>query len=131
VSGVRIVLSSSAEATPEAIAPLRHSTVAAFQAAGGDPSLSDDLALAVTEACANSVRHAYPMPGDGGMTVDAWIEDELFVVQVRDHGRLLDAETRESREGLGVALMEQVAETDIVPRASGGTEARLAFPLPQ
>ena len=63
------------------------------------------------------------------MTVDAWIEDELFVVQVRDHGRLLDAETRESREGLGVALMEQVAEADIVPRASGGTEARLAFRL--
>ena len=126
---VRIVLSSSAEATPEAIAPLRHATVAAFHAAGGDPSLSDDLALAVSEACANSVRHAYPMAGDGRMTVDTWVEDDLFVVQVRDHGALLDAETREAREGLGVDLMHQVADTDVVPRASGGTEVRLAFPL--
>jgi hypothetical protein len=28
----------------------------------------------------------------------------LFVVQVRDHGALLDAETREAGEGLGVDL---------------------------
>jgi two-component sensor histidine kinase len=65
------------------------------------------------------------------MTVDSWIEDELFIVQVRDHGRLLDAETHEAREGLGVTLMQQVADADIVPRASGGTEVRLAFPLPR
>jgi hypothetical protein len=42
---------------------------------------------------------------------------------------LLDAETREAREGLGVDLMNQVADTDIVPRASGGTEVRLASPI--
>jgi two-component sensor histidine kinase len=116
------------QATAESIAALRHATVAAFEAAGGDPSSSGDVALAVTEACANAVRHAYPS-GDGRMTVDSWVEDDLFIIQVRDQGHLLDAETREAREGLGVTLMQKVAEADIVPRASGGTEVRLAFPL--
>jgi anti-sigma regulatory factor (Ser/Thr protein kinase) len=127
--GMDVVFSSRADTTPQAIAPLRHAMVAAFQAAGGDPSRSDDVALAVTEACANAVRDAYPTGGDARMTVDTWIEDELFVVQIRDHGCLLDAETQEAREGLGVRLMQEVAETDITPRASGGTEVRLAFPL--
>jgi anti-sigma regulatory factor (Ser/Thr protein kinase) len=126
---VRIVLSSNVQATPEAIAPVRHATVAAFRAAGGDASHSEAVALAVTEACANAVRQAYPTLGDARLTVDSWIEDDLFVVQIRDHGHLLDAETHEAREGLGVRLMQEVADTDIMPRASGGTEVRLAFPL--
>jgi anti-sigma regulatory factor (Ser/Thr protein kinase) len=129
VGGVDAVLSSIVEATPESLAPLRHATVSAFLAAGGDASVSDDVALGVDEACANAVRHAYPTPGEGQIRLDAWIEDDLFVVQVRDRGHLLDAETREAREGLGVELMQQVADADVVPRFSGGTEVRLAFPL--
>lgn len=130
-NGVDAVLSSTVQATPEALAPLRHATVLAFLAAGGDASVSDDVALAVDEACANAVRHAYPTLGEGQIRLDAWVEGELFVVQIRDHGALLDAETREAREGLGVDLMHQVADADVVPRASGGTEVRLAFPLSQ
>jgi anti-sigma regulatory factor (Ser/Thr protein kinase) len=126
---VDAVLSSTVQATPEALAPLRHATVSAFLAAGGEASQADDVALAVDEACANAVRHAYPTLGEGQIRLDAWVEDDLFIVQVRDHGALLDAETREAREGLGVDLMNQVADTDIVPRASGGTEVRLAFPI--
>jgi anti-sigma regulatory factor (Ser/Thr protein kinase) len=116
------------DATPEALAPARHATVEAFVAAGGDRSESDSVALAVTEACANAVRHAYPS-GHGQILLDTWVEDELFVVQVRDRGVLLDAETRVARDGLGVQLMREVAEADVVPRMSGGTEVRLAFPL--
>jgi histidine kinase-like protein len=66
--GMDVVFSSRADTTPQAIAPLRHAMVAAFQAAGGDPSRSDDVALAVTEACANAVRDAYPTGGDARMT---------------------------------------------------------------
>jgi anti-sigma regulatory factor (Ser/Thr protein kinase) len=126
---VDAVLSSTVQATPEALGPLRHATVAAFLAAGGEAVQSDDVALAVDEACANAVRHAYPTLGEGQIRLDAWVEEGLFVVQVRDHGALLDAETREAREGLGVELMHQVADADVLLRASGGTEVRLAFPL--
>jgi hypothetical protein len=110
--GVRIVLSSSAAAPPEALAPLRHATVAAFHAAGGDP-VCDDLALAVTGACANSVRHG--AAHRWRRTYDRRCMDRgwAYRLQVRDHGRLLDAETHESREGLAVCLMQRVAETDM------------------
>jgi anti-sigma regulatory factor (Ser/Thr protein kinase) len=126
--GVNAVLSSIVQATPEALAPLRHATVSAFLAAGGDGSGSDDVALGVDEACANAV-HAYPVPGDGQIRLDAWVEEGLFVVQIRDHGLLLDAETREAPESLGIHVMHQVADADLASRASGGTEVRLAFPL--
>lgn len=121
-------LTTVLDATPAALAPLRHASVEAFLAAGGDPAGSGAVALAVTEACANAVRHAYPS-GRGEIRLDTWVEGGLFVIQVRDRGILLDAETRVAREGLGVHLMHEVADTDIVPRMSGGTEVRLAFPL--
>lgn len=121
-------LSTVLDATPAALAPLRHLTVEAFEAAGGDHAEAGSVALAVTEACANAVRHSYPC-GHGQIQLDTWTEEDLFVVQVRDRGLLLDAETRVAREGLGVHLMRELADADIVPRMSGGTEVRLAFPL--
>lgn len=121
-------LTTVLDATPEALARLRHLTVEAFLAAGGDPSHSGNVALAVTEAGANAVRHAYPT-GQGEIQVDTWVENNLFVVQVRDRGHLLDAETRVAREGLGTHLIREVADADIVPRMSGGAAVRLAFPL--
>ena len=44
-----------------------------------------DIALAVTEACANVVRHAYP-DGDGEVEVEAALLDGDLVVCVSDAG---------------------------------------------
>ena len=54
-----------------------------------DVDLSDellaDLKLAVTEACGNSVRHAYP-DGDGHVTVAYALDGETFEMVVEDQG---------------------------------------------
>ena len=52
-------------AVAENVAPLRHAVVDLALRAGADDGVRTDLALAVGEACANVVVHAYP-PGDVG-----------------------------------------------------------------
>ncbi len=46
-----------------------------------------DLKLAVTEACGNVVRHAYPGPGDEGpVCVTIRADDGLIEIRVEDEG---------------------------------------------
>ena len=93
-----------------------------------------DLKLALTEACTNSVRHAY---GHGHGTVE--ITYELFpdrlVVEVVDEGAgfeppvnagaRLDGEEELSEGGLGIAIIEALAdELEISERAEGGSSLR-------
>ena len=92
----------------------------------------NDLKLAVTEACTNSVRHAY---GGNGGTVDIVYElhDDRLVVEVSDDGGGFDpSEVEEAGEltegGLGIAIIRAVAdELEIGARASGqGSRLRFA-----
>jgi anti-sigma regulatory factor (Ser/Thr protein kinase) len=123
------VLEQNVPAVPASIERLRRAAVAAYEDGGGDPALAADVALGVTEAAANAIRHAYPDRVDGRITVRAWFEDGLFVVQVLDRGVGIDAPTRSPGARLGVALIEQLADAQFALRECGGTEARLAFPL--
>ena len=92
-----------------------------------------DLKLALTEACTNSVRHAY---GDSGGTVEIVYElhEDKLVVEVADEGegfeppadpaRVLDEEQL-SEGGLGIAIIEALAdEFEIRERAQGGSSLR-------
>lgn len=108
---------------------LRAEAVAAYTDGGGDPSLASDVALGVTEATANAIRHAYPEREHGLITMRAWFEDGLFIVQVLDRGVGIDTPTRSPGAHLGIALIEQLADAQFAMREGGGTEARLAFPL--
>jgi anti-sigma regulatory factor (Ser/Thr protein kinase) len=123
------VLEQRIPAVPASITVLRHDAVDAFEKGGGNPALSGDVALAVTEACANAIRHAYPNRSDGHLTLRAWFEDSLFVVQVLDRGVGIDAPSQNPGARLGVALLEQLADAQFALREGGGTETRLAFAL--
>jgi serine/threonine-protein kinase RsbW len=92
-----------------------------------------DLKLALTEACTNSVRHAY---GDGGGTVEILYElhDDKLVVEVVDDGdgfkppadriTMLDGDEL-SEGGLGIAIIRALAdEFEIRDRAQGGSSLR-------
>jgi serine/threonine-protein kinase RsbW len=91
-----------------------------------------DLKLALTEACTNSVRHAY---GDGGGTVEILYElhSDKLVVEVADEGegferpagRDLVLEDELSEGGLGIAIIEALAdEFEIRERTQGGSSLR-------
>jgi serine/threonine-protein kinase RsbW len=105
--------------------------IARARAGGVSAEVLGDLKLALTEACTNSVRHAY---ADGGGVVEILYElypDRLEVI-VADEGEGFTrvAATNDvdelSEGGLGIAIIEALAdELDIAPREQGG--ARLRF----
>jgi len=92
-----------------------------------------DLKLALTEACTNSVRHAYGH-GEGTVEIVYELYDDKLVVEVVDEGEgfeppaapgsaLEDEELAEG--GLGIAIIHALAdEFEIRERAQGGSSLR-------
>jgi anti-sigma regulatory factor (Ser/Thr protein kinase) len=72
-------------ATAESLRGLRQIVSARAREAGVSPDRADDLALAVSEVAANSVRY-----GGGGGCLRLWQDGETFVCEVRDHGHIED-----------------------------------------
>ena len=90
-----------------------------------------DLKLAITEACGNSVRHAYP-DGSGDVSVAYSLRPDSLELVVEDQGTGLDpsavnttSDTGES--GMGMAIIRAVVdELEVRPGADGkGTFVRM------
>ena len=90
-----------------------------------------DLKLAITEACGNSVRHAYP-DGSGDVSVAYSLRPDSLELVVEDQGTGLDpgavnttSDTGES--GMGMSIIRAVVdELEVRPGADGkGTFVRM------
>ncbi len=100
----------SVPAVAENVGPLRHAVVELARAGGATDSLQVDLALAVGEACANVVVHAYP-PGDvGSLIVEAEIDGDEIVVIVSDQGSGMIPRPDSPGLGLGLPLIANLAD---------------------
>jgi anti-sigma regulatory factor (Ser/Thr protein kinase) len=110
--------------------------VGAVAALGGaPPGVTADLKLAVTEACTNSVQHAYPggIDGDLRLTVRVSLEPGLLTVDVTDEGAGFDPsrvslvihEGEPPGGGLGLPIIRAVTDTLDVYCLEPGT--RLVF----
>jgi serine/threonine-protein kinase RsbW len=96
-----------------------------------DETLSD-LKLALTEACTNSVRHAYREGREGVVEIVYQLAPDRLVVEVVDDGEgFVPDETGGggngdlSEGGLGIAIIRAVAdEVEIDERESGGSRLR-------
>ena len=90
-----------------------------------------DLKLALTEACTNSVRHAYD-GGEGNVEIVYELHDDRLVVEVSDNGEGFELEEGEpdaagelSEGGLGIAIIRALAdELEITDRNGGGSRLR-------
>ena len=103
----------------------------------GDELLAD-LKLAVTEACGNAVRHAYP-DGTGDVTVAFVVRDDAIEMIVEDQGAGVTAAeishgpvSGPVEGGMGMAIMRTVVdELDVSGGSDGrGTVVRMTKRLP-
>src|SRR5688572_2682984 len=117
-------------AVPENVAALRHAVVELADKHGASEAVQTDLALAVGEACANVVVHAYP-PGDiGPLVVHAEVQrsDEI-VITVIDQGQGMTPRPDSPGLGLGLPLIANLSDRlEIQDGPDGvGTELQMAF----
>lgn len=97
-----------------------------------------DLKLAITEACSNSIRHAYDADaGTNGSSTRAvdkvfvtyQVKPDRLVVEVRDHGKGFDWEGPNEHElpegGLGISIIQAVCDEFEVVRPADGPGAAL------
>ncbi len=114
-------------ASPEAVPLVRRAVAELAGRCGADPTVLDDVKLAVTEACANVVLHAYE--DRGPIQVRAQARERTLLVHVRDWGRGLQQESERRGLGLGLRLIASVCTSLETRDARPGTELRMAFDL--
>jgi serine/threonine-protein kinase RsbW len=90
-----------------------------------------DLKLALTEACTNSVRHAYAN-GEGAVEILFELQFDRLAVEVRDEGpgftppdrRLSDADAELVEGGLGIAIIRALTDEFELVDGAGGSRLR-------
>jgi serine/threonine-protein kinase RsbW len=86
-----------------------------------------DLKLAVTEACSNSVRHAYEDGREGSVEVVYELHSDRVVVEVSDDGTGFTVSEREPQSeealtegGLGISIIRELSdELEVGPGTDG------------
>ena len=122
------VLTREVPAEPSQIARIRRD-VLAFAARNANAELRTDIAIAVSEACANVVMHAYrDDPRPGTLTVEAFYDNSHLVVIVIDEGSGIAPRSDSPGIGLGLSLMRRLAQhVDITDHSPAGTRVLMRF----
>lgn len=123
--GLRITL----PAEDHSLAVLRHVVRGFRDAYGLAPARMDDIVLAVSEAAANSARHAYDDEPPETFTVLARVDGELLHVTVSDHGRGIAPPASIPRPGHGLSLMAHVSLSLEVLSGPAGTTILMSFDI--
>ena len=114
-------------ARPENVAVVRHVLGALSDALGLPVALTEDIRLAVTEACTNVVRHAYP-DDDGAIDVVVRTEGAALEVIVADAGRGMGPSPDTSGPGLGLPLIAALTDSVRVERTThAGSRMTMSF----
>jgi anti-sigma regulatory factor (Ser/Thr protein kinase) len=118
-------------AVPDSVTQVRQAVTEFARRAGASGALLEDMRLAVTEAVANVVVHAYIDEAKPGLVrVEATLGDAEIEVVVGDRGRGMMPRVDSPGLGLGLPLIAQCATSvDTRSTGDGGTELRMSFRL--
>jgi serine/threonine-protein kinase RsbW len=115
------------EAVPASVTEARAAVASYAADTGADPA---DVELAVAEAVANAVLHAYPGGARGTVTLQASLGDDELIILVTDDGAGMRPNPEGGGLGLGLALIGSLTASFTVSEpAVGGTSLRMCFPF--
>ena len=117
-------------AHPRQLAPIRRELrrwLAPLKMTG---EAQEDMVLAVSEAAANSVEHAYPeATGDDTVELIFWTEPDGVCVEIVDHGLWQTPPTEHLARGRGIPLMRLLMDSVLIHYGPDGTSVLLRCPL--
>ncbi|MGH2871918.1 MAG: ATP-binding protein [Solirubrobacteraceae bacterium] len=123
---LRLELASVAES----VALVRSVIRAVARTAGLDRELVDDLRTAISEACNNAVLHAYERT-PGPLIFSLAVRSDAIEAIVRDQGSgIRPASGRNRGLGMGVTLINSLADRAEFESSAIGTEVRMLFKRP-
>lgn len=114
-------------ARPAELRGIRRAVESWARRAGLAADLVVDLQLALGEAVANGVEHAYA-DADGTVEVELELCGSGVAVRVADHGRWRPVPAHSGYRGRGLAMIERLARAVRVHAGDHGTEVRFAIP---
>src|SRR4029079_18780416 len=115
-------------AQPENVSVIRHVLGAFAEALRLPDELIEDLRLAVTEACTNVVRPAYPAGGPGPVEISIRPTEDYVSVVVADQGRGIGTSSDTTGPGLGLPLIAAIAdEVELQPVPRRGSRVAMTF----
>ena len=122
-SGFELELAAETDNVPL----VRHALRGLLEASGVAEDRISDITLAVTEACANAVLHAYPGTS-GQFEATADLSAGELVVTVRDHGSGMAPRVDSPGLGVGLPVMAAIADALEIDTPEGsGTVVRMTF----
>lgn len=112
---------------PDRLKVVRASIHAAARACGFDDVEAQDIVLAVDEACANVIVHAYDWQEDSDIVIDIFKLDDGIRVQLRDFAETVDPSAIEPRKpdartpgGLGSYFISSIMDEAKLSAAPDG-----------
>jgi len=132
------VVALTIPAKPEYIALARLALSGLAQVRPLEPETLADLKLALTEACSNSVRHAYREGRAGNVDVRYELDGSRLAVEVVDEGSGFDVSSANSdgglggldEGGLGLAIIRALTDELAIDSHERGSRLRFAKNLP-
>jgi anti-sigma regulatory factor (Ser/Thr protein kinase) len=131
---MRLVLQLQIPADARLLPRTRQAVQGFVEETADSPEVVGDVVLALDEACANVIRHAFPKGVDGNIRLLAEIDDEAVTVLVEDDGVGFDpfhvdlnGAGLEATSGRGLHLIRMLMTSVDVesPTESGGTRLRM------
>lgn len=116
-------------ADPAQLSVIRRELLGWLEPLGLSTEQADDVVLAVDEAVANAVRHAYPQGRPGDVELTLWTECGALCIEITDHGTWRPAQggtvTGDDEGGRGMLLMQHMVETVLVHFDARGSRVLL------
>jgi anti-sigma regulatory factor (Ser/Thr protein kinase) len=110
-------------ADPRVLAEVRQTLRRWLREQGANGNETAEITLAVNEACANAIEHAYS-PAPAWFQLRASCEDAIVTVVVSDYGSWRSPRGRD--RGRGLKIIESAMDTVDVEASDGGTQITMS-----